>query len=57
VTDVCVPISTLAECIVETKRDLAATSLYAPLVGHAGDGNFHLNIIIIDPASARTPSK
>jgi D-lactate dehydrogenase (cytochrome) len=51
VTDVCVPISKLAECIVETKRDLAETSLYAPLVGHAGDGNFHLNIII-DPASA-----
>jgi D-lactate dehydrogenase (cytochrome) len=51
VTDVCVPISKLAECIVETKRDLAATTLYAPLVGHAGDGNFHLNIII-DPADA-----
>jgi D-lactate dehydrogenase (cytochrome) len=48
VTDVCVPISRLAECIVETKRDLAATALFAPLVGHAGDGNFHLNIII-DP--------
>ena len=51
VTDVCVPISRLAECIVETKRDLAATALFAPLVGHAGDGNFHLNIII-DPADA-----
>ena len=51
VTDVCVPISRLAECIVETKRDLAASTLYAPLVGHAGDGNFHLNIII-DPANA-----
>jgi len=50
VTDVCVPISRLAECIVETKRDLADTALYAPLVGHAGDGNFHLNIII-DPAN------
>jgi D-lactate dehydrogenase (cytochrome) len=36
---------------VETKRDLAATALFAPLVGHAGDGNFHLNIII-DPADA-----
>ncbi|HEY6508953.1 MAG TPA: FAD-linked oxidase C-terminal domain-containing protein [Vicinamibacterales bacterium] len=51
VTDVCVPISCLAECIMETKRDLSATSLYAPLVGHAGDGNFHLNIII-DPNDA-----
>jgi len=48
VTDVCVPISRLAECIVETKRDLAETSLFAPLVSHAGDGNFHLTIII-DP--------
>ena len=44
----CVPISRLAECIVETKRDLAETSLFAPLVSHAGDGNFHLTIII-DP--------
>ena len=51
VTDVCVPISRLAACIVDTKRDLAATGLFAPLVGHAGDGNFHLNIII-DPANA-----
>jgi D-lactate dehydrogenase (cytochrome) len=51
VTDVCVPISRLAECIVDTKRDLADTSLYAPLVSHAGDGNFHLTIII-DPDDA-----
>ena len=46
VTDVCVPISKLAECILETKRDLQASSLVAPLVGHVGDGNFHLNIIV-----------
>jgi D-lactate dehydrogenase (cytochrome) len=52
VTDVCVPISTLAECIVETKRDLASSSAYAPLVGHVGDGNFHLNFIL-DPADVR----
>jgi D-lactate dehydrogenase (cytochrome) len=45
VTDVCVPISRLAECILETKRDLAASRAFAPLVGHAGDGNFHLNFI------------
>jgi D-lactate dehydrogenase (cytochrome) len=52
VTDVCVPISALAECIAETKRDLAASSAYAPLVGHVGDGNFHLNFIL-DPADPR----
>jgi len=48
-TDVCVPISRLAECIAETKKDLAETGLYAPLVGHVGDGNFHL-VYVIDPA-------
>ncbi len=41
-TDVCVPISRLAECITETKRDVAASTLVAALVGHAGDGNFHM---------------
>jgi D-lactate dehydrogenase (cytochrome) len=51
-TDVCVPISALAECILETKRDLAASSVLAPLVAHAGDGNFHL-IILIDPDDPR----
>ena len=50
-TDVCVPISRLAECILETRRDLAASTLVAPLVGHVGDGNFHL-IFVIDPADA-----
>jgi len=48
VTDVCVPISRLAECILETKRDLEASSAFGPLVGHAGDGNFHLNFVF-DP--------
>lgn len=47
-TDVCVPISRLAECILETKRDIQASDLLAPIVGHAGDGNFHLSFII-DP--------
>jgi D-lactate dehydrogenase (cytochrome) len=47
-TDVCVPISRLAECILETRADLQATSLLAPLVGHVGDGNFHL-IFVLDP--------
>ncbi|HXW08592.1 MAG TPA: FAD-linked oxidase C-terminal domain-containing protein [Vicinamibacterales bacterium] len=41
-TDVCVPISRLADCIRETKADLAGSPLVGPLVGHAGDGNFHL---------------
>ena len=41
-TDACVPISRLADCIVETKRDIAASHLIGPLVGHVGDGNFHL---------------
>ena len=47
-TDVCVPISRLAECIVETKKDNAGASFPISLVGHAGDGNFHL-IYIVDP--------
>ena len=45
-TDVCVPISRLAECILETKKDLKDSFLVAPLVGHVGDGNFHLGFII-----------
>ncbi|HKM71631.1 MAG TPA: FAD-linked oxidase C-terminal domain-containing protein [Stellaceae bacterium] len=47
-TDVCVPISRLAECISETKRDLAASPVPTALVGHVGDGNFHL-VFMIDP--------
>jgi D-lactate dehydrogenase (cytochrome) len=43
-----VPISRLAECITETKADLAQSPLPAPLVGHVGDGNFHL-AILLDP--------
>ena len=49
-TDVCVPISQLARCIRETKADLADSSLITPLVGHAGDGNFHL-MYVVDPAN------
>jgi D-lactate dehydrogenase (cytochrome) len=45
-TDVCVPISRLAECIIETQKDLAASFLPAPIVGHAGDGNFHVGFVI-----------
>jgi D-lactate dehydrogenase (cytochrome) len=47
-TDVCVPISRLPECIAETKRDLEAASLPATILGHVGDGNFHV-IFSLDP--------
>jgi D-lactate dehydrogenase (cytochrome) len=47
-TDVCVPISRLAECIAETKDDLAQSTIPSALAGHVGDGNFHL-IFMIDP--------
>jgi D-lactate dehydrogenase (cytochrome) len=50
-TDVCVPISRLAECIVETKRELADVSFPAMIVGHVGDGNFHV-LCALDPDSA-----
>jgi len=50
-TDVCVPISRLADCIRETKQDLASSPLIGPLVGHVGDGNFHL-VIPVDADSA-----
>lgn len=47
-TDVCVPISRLAECIAGTGRDIAEASMPIPLFGHVGDGNFHL-LILVDP--------
>jgi D-lactate dehydrogenase (cytochrome) len=47
-TDVCVPIGRLAECIAETKRDLEGASIPAPILGHVGDGNFHV-VFVIDP--------
>ena len=50
-TDVCVPISRLAECIVETERDTAASPLPCPILGHVGDGNFHV-AILADPGDA-----
>jgi D-lactate dehydrogenase (cytochrome) len=40
-TDVCVPISRLAQCLLETQEDITALGLIAPIAGHAGDGNFH----------------
>ena len=51
-TDVCVPISRLAECIAETEQDVKDTRLIAPLVGHVGDGNFHLQVVLDSGNSA-----
>jgi D-lactate dehydrogenase (cytochrome) len=45
-TDVCVPISRLAECVAETKRDIQEMGLIAPIVGHVGDGNFHVQPLV-----------
>ena len=45
-TDVCVPISRLAECVTETQRDIEASRILAPIVGHVGDGNFHLTLLV-----------
>ncbi|MGA1831715.1 FAD-binding oxidoreductase [Rhizobium wenxiniae] len=52
-TDVCVPISRLAECVAETQADIQNSGLLAPIVGHAGDGNFHVLVLFNDkdPAS------
>ena len=51
-TDVCVPISRLAECIAETEADIAEHGLIAPIVGHVGDGNFHV-LVLMEPGSAK----
>ncbi len=51
-TDVCVPISRLAECIAATNEDIARASMPVALFGHVGDGNFHL-VILIDPENPR----
>jgi D-lactate dehydrogenase (cytochrome) len=47
-TDVCVPVSRLAECILETQADIETLGLPAPIVGHVGDGNFHV-AVLVDP--------
>jgi D-lactate dehydrogenase (cytochrome) len=51
-TDVCVPISRLAECIEQTCQDIARVSIPIALFGHVGDGNFHL-VVLVDPASSQ----
>lgn len=51
VTDICVPISALAEAIEATRADLAENSLTGPILGHVGDGNFHA-ILLIDESDA-----
>jgi D-lactate dehydrogenase (cytochrome) len=54
-TDVCVPISRLAECVTATQREIAELRLVAPILGHVGDGNFHLTLLVdmADPAEVK----
>jgi D-lactate dehydrogenase (cytochrome) len=47
-TDVCVPVSRLADCVLATRADLDAAGVVAPIVGHVGDGNFHV-LLLVDP--------
>ena len=49
-TDICVPISRLAEAVREARADIAAEGLLGPIVGHVGDGNFH-SVMLLDPAN------
>ena len=55
-TDVCVPLSRLAECVTETQRDIVKHKMIAPIVGHVGDGNFHVSVLLDmdDPAEVAT---
>jgi D-lactate dehydrogenase (cytochrome) len=55
-TDVCVPISALADCVTATREDIDRMGLLAPIVGHVGDGNFHV-LPLIDPADAEERRK
>ena len=55
-TDVCVPISCLAECVTQTQRKAAELGLLAPVVGHVGDGNFH-TLLLIDMENAEEVAK
>ncbi|MBU0737230.1 MAG: FAD-binding protein [Alphaproteobacteria bacterium] len=51
-TDVCVPISRLAECVAATQADIREHGFLAPIVGHAGDGNFHVLLLFNDKDAA-----
>ncbi|MGB5559502.1 MAG: FAD-linked oxidase C-terminal domain-containing protein [Paracoccaceae bacterium] len=51
VTDICVPISMLAEAVEQTRADIAASPLQGPILGHVGDGNFHA-ILLVDPTES-----
>lgn len=51
-TDVCVPISRLVDCVMESQADVRAAGVYAPMVGHVGDGNFHM-MCIVDPSNPK----
>jgi D-lactate dehydrogenase (cytochrome) len=55
-TDVCVPISSLAACVGETRQDIDRLGLLAPIVGHVGDGNFHV-LPLIDPSDPEERGK
>ena len=54
-TDVCVPISRLAECVEATRIDLLENNIYGPMIGHVGDGNFHVGMFCNpqDPAAVK----
>jgi D-lactate dehydrogenase (cytochrome) len=51
VTDICVPISRLAQAVAETRADIDASPIEGPILGHVGDGNFHA-ILLVDPGAA-----
>ncbi|MBS9479125.1 FAD-binding oxidoreductase [Ancylobacter radicis] len=55
-TDVCVPLSRLADCVDETKRDIEEMGMIAPIVGHVGDGNFH-TVTLVDMNDAQDVAK
>jgi D-lactate dehydrogenase (cytochrome) len=55
-TDACVPISRLADCVLETRADVESSGLVCPIVGHVGDGNFHL-LVLYDPNVAAEREK
>lgn len=53
-TDMCVPVTKLPECILKCKALTVEHGLLAPMVGHVGDGNFHM-MLIVDPDDAGAP--